>query len=141
LIGNIARAGFSNGVPVSARRLSLTMEDYGSQAAIETPTTPPVGILDMTSSRTTMHKLDEVHGLSPYHCHRGLIAGCAHKNAPDLGLADPVPRSVFGRPSYKRSWARRCRRNGKWDVEGRADGPHLHEWKRENSWLRVNLES
>jgi hypothetical protein len=31
-----------------------------------------VGILDMTLSRTTVCKHDEVHGLSPYHCHRGL---------------------------------------------------------------------
>jgi hypothetical protein len=40
LIGNIACVGFSNDVSVSARRLSATIKDYRSQAAIETPTTP-----------------------------------------------------------------------------------------------------
>jgi hypothetical protein len=43
LIGHIACVGFSDDVSVSARRLSATIEDYGSQAAIETLTTPPYG--------------------------------------------------------------------------------------------------
>jgi hypothetical protein len=74
-----------------------------------------VGILDMISSRTTMRKHDEVHGLSPYHCHRGLTT-------PNLATAVLLLRILPPRSYHSDDESRHTEMANSWRMVATPDG-------------------